>query len=81
MKSVQGFLTLKWGVQTMCWTDDPIADFNRYDRELEKKEAKLPKCSDCGEPIYDEYYYKINGKIICIECIEDYREDVDIDDE
>lgn len=53
-------------------TDDPIADFDRYDAEQQAKLDKLPECSDCEHPIQGTYYY-INGECICEDCIEDYK--------
>ena len=61
----------------MYYTDDPIADFNRRDRDQARREARLPKCANCGEPIYEKFY-KIEGDIICEECLEaEYAYDVD----
>lgn len=61
----------------MYYTDDPIADFNRRDRDQAREEARLPHCANCGEPIYEKYYY-IEGDIICSECLEaNYSHDVD----
>ena len=60
----------------MYRTDDPIADFDRWDAEQAAYEARLPHCDYCGEPCY-ETYYEINGEIICEECIEKFRHDVD----
>lgn len=57
------------------WTDDPIADFNRYDREREAEEARYPRCHDCGEPMFEEYY-EFDGRKICSDCIENYRVEV-----
>ena len=57
-------------------------DFARWHEEEEAKaEAKLPVCEDCGEIIYDEYYYDVDGDILCEECLKDryrhYTEDYD----
>lgn len=60
----------------MYRTDDPIADFNRWDEEQAAFEERLPRCEYCGEACY-ETYYEINGEIICEECIESFRHDVD----
>ena len=54
-------------------TNDPLADFARYDAEQAAKLDKLPKCDYCGEPIQDEKYYEIEGKNICLECLEDFK--------
>lgn len=44
--------------------------FGAHDRAQARKEARLPHCEYCGEPIYEKYY-EINGKIVCEECLED----------
>lgn len=54
----------------MMWTDDPVADFERYDREQSEALKKLPICTDCGEPIQDEHYYLICDEPICPECLD-----------
>lgn len=61
----------------MYYTDDPERDFLRRDREQAKREARLPRCENCGEPIHEKYY-NINGEIICEDCLEtNYAYDVD----
>lgn len=63
-------------------TDDPLADFNRWDAEQQAVLNKLPKCAECDEPIQDDCYYEINGECVCPECldnnhkhwVEDYME-------
>jgi formylmethanofuran dehydrogenase subunit E len=57
----------------MCYTDDPIRDFHRYDREREAELESLPKCSECGNAIQDEYCYEINGEYICEDCLNYYH--------
>ena len=58
-------------------TDDPIADFDRYDREQQALEDKLPHCDICGEAI-DDHVYEIDGVIYCMSCIEaKYKRDVE----
>lgn len=62
----------------MTFTDDPIADFERYDAEQQKQLDKLPKCSICDEPIQDDYYYEINAECICEDCLNDnFRKDIE----
>lgn len=53
----------------MCWTDDPCADFLRHDAEQQAWLDKLPKCSECGQPIQDDEAYYINDEWICQECL------------
>ena len=55
-------------------TDNPIADFDRWDAEQQRALEKLPECCECGEPIQDDFCYEINDMIICEECLNDnYR--------
>lgn len=60
-------------------TDDPLADFTRYDQEQTRELNRLPKCSYCQEPIQDEHMYVIKGKCICQGCL-DYYHRVNIDE-
>lgn len=50
-------------------TDDPAADFDRFDAEQQKELEKCPKCSMCDEYIQDDYFYEINDEVVCEECI------------
>lgn len=60
------------------YSDDPIADFNRHDAEMNKRLENLPVCADCGEPIQDDYFYLINDEAICPACLESgYRKQID----
>ena len=54
----------------MFYSDDPLADFERYDAEQQAKLDKLPCCCECDEPIQSEACYEINGELICEECLE-----------
>ena len=51
-------------------TDDPIADFNRYEDERERKLSHLPRCSHCDNYIQQESAYCIEGEYICDECMD-----------
>lgn len=53
----------------MFYSDDPVADYARYDREQQKKLDRLPDCCECGYPIQDDECYEINGGLICPECL------------
>jgi formylmethanofuran dehydrogenase subunit E len=52
-------------------TDDPIADFERYDAEQQKKLSRLPRCCCCGEPIQDDFYFDLGDEIYCEECLKE----------
>ena len=58
------------GVVKMYYTDDPLADFARWDADQERKQSELPVCDECGERIQDEYCYTWGGCIICEDCME-----------
>ncbi len=40
-----------------------------HEREQEEALEKLPECDYCGEYIQDDYYFDINGDIVCEECL------------
>ena len=55
----------------MYYTDDPLRDFDRYDMAMAQREARLPKCEKCGKPIDDDFFYEIDGEILCEKCMHD----------
>ena len=62
----------------MFYSDDPVRDFENYDRAQAERLARLPKCSVCDEPIQDDHYYLINGENVCPACLEnEFRKEVD----
>lgn len=62
----------------MWLSDDPVADFEAYDREQAKRLSERPVCDNCDQPIQDTHYYSINGECICPDCLENYfREEID----
>ena len=54
----------------MFLTDDPVADFDRWDAEQQDELEKLPNCCGCGEPIQDDDLFDIDGDLYCEECME-----------
>lgn len=51
---------------------------NQYLDRQDRAEERYPVCEKCGQTIYDEYYYEIDGEIICEECLNDkYRQETD----
>ena len=58
----------------MYWTDEPVADFHRYDRAQENALARLPKCSRCRERIQSEFCYEVDDEPVCDECIKEEDE-------
>ena len=63
----------------MLYSDDPVADFNRYDAEQQKKLEKLPICHECGEHIQQENAVMIYGEWFCDHCLENMRIEIDVD--
>lgn len=62
----------------MYFTDNPVADYERYSAEQEAALNKLPRCSECDEPIQDEYCFEFNGEYICEHCLkENHRKSVE----
>ena len=57
----------------MYRTDDPIADFIRYDYEEQKWLAIRPICSVCGEPITTDTAYRFDSELICEDCMCEHR--------
>lgn len=53
------------------YVQDNLDRFEQHDAEQEKKEKNFT-CEHCGEEV-GEYYYDIDGEIICENCIEKYR--------
>lgn len=62
----------------MCYSDDPVKDFERHDARQRRRLARLPRCSECREPIQDDECYEINGELICEGCLnENHRKRTD----
>jgi hypothetical protein len=55
----------------MIYTDDAERDFARHDMEQARKEARLPVCEEkkCRKRIHDDYYFEIDGEILCEDCM------------
>ena len=68
--------TMKEGVQTMYYTDNPILDAERHQAAQDRQLAQLPICADCDNPIQDETAYYINGEWICRDCMSSYEREV-----
>ena len=69
------------------WSDDPVADADRYFAEKERELERLPVCECCGEPIQQEKAVYYNDSWFCEDCEdeawqtirEDFLESVDAD--
>lgn len=56
----------------MTFTDNPIKDFMKHDKEAEEKLARLPVCELCGEPIQQEFAIYYADQWCCEECEHDF---------
>lgn len=52
------------------YSDDPNADFDRYDRDQQKWLNSRPRCYYCEEPIQTDACYVVNGHKYCLDCSE-----------
>lgn len=59
----------------MMRSNDPLADFDVYDRECAETEKLLPICDICGERITDDYYLQIGDMILHESCAERHSVD------
>lgn len=41
-----------------------------YDAERQKELDRLPRCSECDEPIMTDVLYEINDELLCPDCME-----------
>lgn len=56
---------------------DAYTLWEAHDREQERRLARCPVCSECGEHIQDLYFYEINDEPICIDCMDGYKKYVE----
>lgn len=62
----------------MSYTNDPVADFDAWDTEQNKRLEQLPVCCYCTEHIQQDHYFLINDEVICPDCMDSYfRKEVD----
>lgn len=54
----------------MFYSNDPLADFNAYDAEQNRRLATLPVCADCDEPIQEDFAYYRHSEYICERCMD-----------
>ena len=59
------------GEKKMLYTDDPVRDFEAYDRQQQNVLDKYPVCEECGNPITDEDCYEVEDSLICEQCLKD----------
>lgn len=53
---------------------DNYSQWEAHEAEQEAWLSKRPVCRHCGEHIQDDFYYYIDGDILCEDCMNDkYR--------
>ena len=45
--------------------------WDAHDTAQQNALDKLPRCSECDEPIQDDFCYEINDELICDKCMRD----------
>ena len=63
----------------MRYTDNPIDDFNRWDRERERRREQLPRCDVCGEHIQQDDAVFLDNEWYCDDCLYEARTAIEID--
>lgn len=53
----------------MFRSDDPVRDFLMQDKEQAEREKRLPVCEECKSRIQDDFYWEIDGEILCEDCM------------
>lgn len=67
---------IKKGMKQVFYSDDPLADFDAWDKEQNKWLERRPVCADCENHIQDETAFYINSEWICENCMDSYRKEV-----
>ena len=58
----------------MFYSDDPVADAERYSAEQDSEIRRLPVCCECKGHIQQEKAVRIDGKWYCDYCLDEMRE-------
>ena len=65
------------GIAMPYRTDDPVADFDRWDTAMEQSRNRhyMCRCAQCREPLYDyDDYYDFDGDKVHEDCMLDWVE-------
>ena len=58
---------------TRYYTDDPLADFERYDADRESAMALLPECAFCHDRVWNDREFQFDGHSFCSwTCLDSY---------
>lgn len=59
---------------------DNFSQWEAHEAEMEQRLQRRPVCSYCDEPIQEEHYFYLNGRIFCDDCMnQKYRRLVESD--
>lgn len=50
---------------------DPLDDFNRLDILQAQREARLPVCDKCKNPINEDEFYDDGEETLCEDCLKE----------
>lgn len=59
------------------YSDSPYRDYERWEADQEAWLRARPVCAWCGEHIQEEYAYRIGDDLVCEDCLDDARVNVD----
>lgn len=51
------------------WVPDNYDILEAHEAKQQKTLDRLPRCSECDEPIQSETCYEINDELICEDCL------------
>jgi len=58
----------------MFYTDDPVADYERYDAEQSRRLERRPICCCCEEHIQEEKAFYYDSEWFCPDCEKELME-------
>lgn len=58
----------------MIYSNDPVADAERYSAEQDSEIRRLPVCRECEKHIQQEKAVRIDGDWYCDDCLAGMRE-------
>ena len=59
-------------------TNNPEADLDRWLADQDEYLKKLPKCTECDEPIQQDDAVCLHGKWYCDHCLKEMRESIEV---
>jgi len=54
------------------YVPDYLDLYKRYEEDQERRLKHRPVCCICDEHVQDDFYYEINGEVVCRNCLEDH---------